>query len=298
MQKLVYTLATGPKKYINMAVALGLSLRLRECNYDLGIITDAPDELPPGLFDHVVAPDPRFPHWFGKLSGPKLFPHQQALFVDSDCLALRSLDEVFKKLEGSNVAMLGVWRKSLEGWYGGGAEKARIQLGLDAAPEINGGILYWERGEAVDRFVERTMELRDQLADFEAIASRNVMSDEIVMSFALAELRCGVILPFRAGISSTPWLCSKRHKLDVFRGKCEMLTFVEGRHEIHNPAIYHSAMVRYDWEYWREMRKVLRLLKPRYKRNNMGPFPGRSILFKMRRIATFWHRFMCGDRRI
>lgn len=262
IDQLVYTFATGAKKYLTTAKALAVTLRLQGTTAHLGLITDSDDPDLKNYFDVIVKPVPGYHHWFIKISALEAFPEQykKFLFVDGDSLALKPLDPIWETFGGSDFAVTGTWRTKETDpdyrWYGDCFASAK-KLGIERFANFNGGFFYFERTENTVKLFKRTMEIRE-LADGLGL-QRNMgeVGDEVCISFASAELGIGTIFSNNYQFSLTPWgLCSKVH-LDVMKGEA---TFIKRFREpvLVRPLIYHTAHARWDLRYALAMRKVLK----------------------------------------
>lgn len=282
MKRVIYTFATGQRRYAAMAKAMARSLVIQGSRTHRLLLTDlpaAPDLA--RLFDEVIGPDPKFPFWYAKLAACELTDADAVMFVDSDCLAVRNPDGLFERLEGKKFCVQGDWRE--EDWWYGDFARARRHAGVGAAPVFNGGWMYYERCPETDEIIEQTLAF---FADYDKLGTDllyNMPPEEVCVSLALAKTGYGEVLDAEWNISSTPNYMIGRAHLDVLRGEC---TLVEGRYrpQVCKPVFYHSAMARYDWRFWYQAWRVTRALE-KYKG---WPRPKEWIAVKV------WRRLVWG----
>ncbi len=262
-KRIVLTFATGHPQYLEMAEGLGLSLALHHSDTKRVLVTDhAPgnarvDRLLPLAFDQVIPPPARFQHWFIKLCALEATDADQVLFIDGDCLALKNIEPLFDELEGSDFAVQGTWRSDIKHWYGD-IGKVMAARGLSAIPQFSGGFLYYERTPAATALIDKVMELAAIYDEIGVQRNGKHVVDEVCISLAMAETGIGKVFPMSKGYSVTPWMSLGRKKLDVVSGECSFVKLVD-RPRAFSPYIYHSASAKWDFAYWRELNRVLRM---------------------------------------
>lgn len=261
---IILTFATGQRNYLISAGALGSSLRLHHSTTTRVLITDVleknPDEkeLIEYVFDEIIPPpSPKFKHWFIKLCALEHTDADRILFIDSDCLAVQNVDRILEELRGNDFAVMGRWRTAGQ-WYGD-FESVMKRFGLSKVPSFNGGFMYYERNERTAKLIERILELA---ADYDSLGlKRNFgeVVDEVCIAIAMEELQIGTVIPESKMYSVTPWNKLQPVELDVLAGRCSMVTAVK-QPFIQLPAIYHTAMGKWDLKYWREVRRVRKVM--------------------------------------
>jgi hypothetical protein len=172
-----------------MALALARSFLRHNTDGQISftIVTDRPEaERPADL--HVVKWVRVGTKEFGEGFTPKLYldrlaPAPHSLFIDADCLVVKSLVPAFEALKGLPVGVLG--RPIADGeWFGDIAAICK-RLGIAAMPRFNGGIYYLEPGEACSAIYETA---RGLLPQYDAIGFQRLRArenDEVLMSAAL-----------------------------------------------------------------------------------------------------------------
>lgn len=186
----VFTLALGKDVYFRMAFALARSFLRHGTGggLDFVLVTDRPVserppdlsmvrwiEVPPGTYGSGFCP---------KLYLDKLAPAEQSLFVDADCLVVRSLVEAFDVFAGKPVGVLGRAISSGE-WFGDVATTVR-RLGVPNMPRFNGGVYYLEPGVVCDAIYATARQLLPRYDELGFVRLRGSENDEVLMSAALA----------------------------------------------------------------------------------------------------------------
>lgn len=107
------TVATRRRKHLEMAVDLALSLRKHDATRAIAVVVDEANHSVlnrhyPNVFDsvHVVPRELAF-GYAPKLYVAEVTPFSQTLFVDADCLVLRSLEELWSALRPLDFTVLG-----------------------------------------------------------------------------------------------------------------------------------------------------------------------------------------------
>jgi hypothetical protein len=232
----VFTLATGKPIYSQMAFALARSFRLWHAGsaIEFFLATDLPrHQLPEDLRDIKIIPVKTGQYGQGfepKLHLDRIAPARQSLFVDADCLCVRSLTDAFDVFQGRSVSAIG--REITDGEWSGDVATICRHFGVPALPRFNGGVYYLEPGEACSRVYETA---RTLLPQYDAIGFkrlRGFANDELLMSLAMA--RCGQkLVPETGTIMNTLLAGPGGIDVDVFRGRAVLYNPV--RHKNHNP---------------------------------------------------------------
>ena len=285
LKRIIYTFATGHPKYKTMATALAMSLELQGSATSRVLMTDEPDnkELCT-LYEEIIAPNPKYPHWFSKLAAYEMTDADAVMFVDGDTLAVRNPDEVFDRLQGIPFAVQGDLAEE-DHWYGDFG-KARRQEGVGAAPTFIGGWLYYERCPETEALIKEIMLLSERYDELGPDRNMGHVVDEICISLAMAKTGIGRVLPANSDISVSTHYKMGTVKLAVLKGEC---TFIESKYRplVCKPVFYHSAMGRYDLRYWVQAHRVMRV----FARFPGWPKPKDSLIVKLWRrvvwVATF-----------
>jgi len=260
--RLIFTFATGPKKYITTAKALAMSLKLQRNPVALGLMTDSDDPDLKNYFDVIVRPPAGYHHWFIKLAAMDAFPAQykKFIFIDSDSLVLKPLDTVWETFGGSDFAVSCYWKTEADAgmdWYGDCVGVAK-KLGIERFATFNAGFMYYERSENTKTLFKRALEFREQADSLGLKRNMGEIGDDICISFAWATTGIGSGFSPDLNFSVTPWYLHGGVHLDVLKGECTMIKGMKDP-SIFRPLIYHSAHTKWDLKYWREVTRLMKL---------------------------------------
>jgi len=247
----IMTIAHGAQKYVDMAKALGLSLKRTNPDVPRALVTDSKDPELLALYDIHIPHRPEFGNGLRqKLYLDVYTPFRHTLFIDSDCLVIKDVSHIWKLFAGHSVGVVG--SAVTEGyWFGNIAEMLKT-IGAKELPKFNGGIYYIEKGEKSQQVCEVA---RDVLANYEAYGCKPLKggpNDEV--AYALAMGKVGVPAVQDAGNTMrTPIGIRGWFGVDSLSGYCR---FVK-RGVVVEPAIVHFAgRYAHSAFYFREVEKL------------------------------------------
>lgn len=158
------TLATGPRQYLEMAINLLLSLKHNDPKREVCLVIDEGSKLPPEyekLVDHVAYLSPKngFHGCLNKLRVHELSPFDETMFVDADCLLVKSdMDRHWQKFKSNGFNIAG--GKLTSGhWYDFNIQDVIIALGIPYMVKMNSGVFYFRKGASSDQFFNTTHQL-------------------------------------------------------------------------------------------------------------------------------------------
>lgn len=288
MSRGVLTLAFGKPRYIQMAKCLAKSLKRYDGALPRAIVTDSADAELAELFDYVIPHRPELgPNVRQKMHLDFYTPFDETLFVDSDSLAVRSLDEFWDAFRGYDfgavghaVVKKGKWDEYLD------TDFIADHFDLREIPKFNGGVYYFKRNEKAEAVFNTAREL---LRDWEYLRFKPFRgdgpADEALYGVAMAIHGISLNNMKEKGMYA-PLSIRGRVECDVLGGHCRFNK--EGR--IVTPAILHFATWTERYLYRRE---CLRLdlgrdlsisedLSLRF--NAVGPWIGQKRRGAVRRI--------------
>lgn len=161
------TLATGPRQYLEMAINLLLSLKHNDPTREVCLVIDEGSQLPPeyqNLVQHIayLSPKDGFHGCLNKLRLHELSPFDETMFVDADCLLVKSdMDRHWAKFscDGFNIA----GGKVTNGhWYSFEVPNVIRTLNIPYMVKMNSGVFYFRKGELSNRFFDTTHQLVSQ----------------------------------------------------------------------------------------------------------------------------------------
>lgn len=253
-QAILFTVACGNPKYAKQAMALAMSVRLHGCTAPFVLLSDTQDPEVSRWFEAIVPPVAGVEPYLQKLVGLETTEATRVLFLDSDSLALRNLDDLLKELEGKPFVAMGDW--ITDGVYWGSTATNMAKLGVDKIARMNGGLMYYERHPDGEKVISESLAIS---RDYEKRGLDRLVGkihDEGCVSPALSVTGLGELIPDTAGYSLTPWTCVGV-EFDVVKGRFEATNGYRGVVRSVKPYIYHSAMAGWDMRYWRQVRRLL-----------------------------------------
>ena len=268
MKRIIFTVATGPDKYCEMAMGLGRSLSLIEDDTPRVVATDNFNFEWDRYFDQVVSPidDGTGTPYFGKFNALECTDADQVLFVDADCLAFKRLGPIFDLGAGKDIALAGRWLT--EGvWYEREIRELCTELGVSRFPMFNTGVLYYERNRNAQLVIEETRKALARYGELKFEKLRGKPSDEPCLAMSMATTGIGEVWPLSLGLNeSAVGLIGKLH-LDVLTGTCR---FITGSPKVRlvEPYVFHAHYFAKLRVYWRELDKLKDL---EARRDRHGP---------------------------
>jgi hypothetical protein len=147
MERGVLTLAYGPDPYIRMAEGVARSIRLRNPEARLAVVTDRDSASLRRCFDVIIPLEPRYgPGLAQKLHLDLYSPFQRTLYLDSDCLVFRDIELLWNQFRGfEGLGLFGVPLAPGELHYAITDQKRFLaELGLSRMIMTNTGVLYFD----------------------------------------------------------------------------------------------------------------------------------------------------------
>lgn len=233
----VLLIAQGRVRYLNMAINLVKSLRLNHGNIPVALVSDMEiNDKQKKYFDHIIPVNLNFGKGFSqKIRMYTYSPFQKTLFIDVDCLVIRSIDFILKGFEGKHCSVMGKYKQSGD-FIGTTIEK--IQLIYPEAKKFiafNGGVYYFEKGAKAQQVFELAVDIFDnQYANLGLHLFNGKPGDEPAMAIAMAAHNCTSFDDDNKGMY-TPVGIKGNIKIDVLKAICR---FKKYENEV-SPAIMH-----------------------------------------------------------
>ncbi len=225
----VLTIAHTNPKYAAQAVTLARSIRLRDGDLKLAVATDLDARLFRGLFDIVIPWD--FSHRPGvlcKLEAYDISPFETTLFIETDCLAVRSLQCVFDYFSNRPFAVFG--RNEPTTHYIQSPDKVIGLVPSSTYPVFNGGLYYFRKSPiaaAVYSDAKALLPQYDELGLARVYHSQTcpsgVESDEPLFSLAMAKAGLMAVNDLRLDIMFAPEKPRFAIDIDVLAGTCSFM---------------------------------------------------------------------------
>lgn len=225
-------IAIGPAHYLTLAAACAASLRYWDGTRPIQLVTDAPPEALaawPGLFDRVTRPaiDPVLAGPLSKLRAFDLAPFDETMFVDADCLLLKSdMDRHWARLSaGYDMTISGEWRS--EGiWYDRSIAAMCAAAGIDRLAQMNSGAIYFKRTDRAHAVFEEAKALTRRLGDLTGHDHRGLgLPDEpyLALAFGILGIEPHPLRDERCDTWMTATFNSSEVRLDAFSGKTALV---------------------------------------------------------------------------
>lgn len=269
-----FTIAVGKSIYLEMAIALARSFLRWNADADIGftLCTDRPiSERPADLsaIDWIEIGTDQFGSGFTpKLYLDQLAPADQSLFIDADCLCVRSLIPIFEAFSGHTVSVIGRHIDSGE-WFG---DIARItgKLGVRSLPRFNGGVYYIERGEKASAIYETARELLPRYDELGFVRLRDKENDEVLIAASMA-IHGEQPIPDDGAMMNTTMEAPGGVFIDVLDGVAIM----------RNPQAHPN---HFDWCQLEEMRPAI----VHFLGSNADEHPYRTEIEALKAVANGW----------
>lgn len=251
------TLAFGKQRYVEMGKSLGRSLKLNAPNLPRAVVTDSDDPELRALFTHIVPYRPDYGSDVRQKLHLDLYsPFPETLFIDSDCLVLNDLESFWTTFAGHYFGVPG-WRELRRGdtdpWCD--VDFLLDHFGIEALPDFNGGVYYFNRSEQATRFFES---VRALLVDSEKLTFKrfreDAPADEAILSLAMA-LQGLSATSMGTGGMWTPASSRGPIRLDVQKGLCSFEK--EGR-MVYPEVVHFAGEYARAFAYVRECEKLAR----------------------------------------
>lgn len=149
-EKGILIIAQGKQRYIDMAYAIAMSIRLTNPHLQLALVTDSRDEGVKKYYHHLIPINPQWGIGFSqKMHMYEYTPFKKTLFIDVDCLVIQNIDFLWKLFEEHHMSVMG--RKKYSGAYiGTTIELLKKHYSFDYLPSFNGGVYFFEKSELAE----------------------------------------------------------------------------------------------------------------------------------------------------
>lgn len=263
MDRLVFTLAFGHRRFGEMAMGLARSLSLIGDMTPRAILTDIDGFDWGRYFDVVIRQSVKREETFwAKLYALDVTDAQKVLFIDGDSLAFKRLDPVFEAFEGAPFGVQGI-QANTGSWYDKSVPEVLAAEQVASLPKFNGGLLYYERTPETQQLIAEARAIGDR---YDEIGwrrnankhSKGVIADEPCIGLAIAKTGIGRVVPDTENFhNSAVGLVGKLH-MDIRRAECRYLC---RRYDLQyvEPYIFHAHFYSKFLVYWRQLEYLKRL---------------------------------------
>jgi hypothetical protein len=231
----IITIATGHKRYIDMAKMLAISLIRTNPDIKRAVISDATEYEFKGLYDIFIPYDNNYGSGLRqKLYLDKYSPFDETLFIDADCLVVKPLQQMLAICNKHSFVVFGGQINTGE-WYMDVAAMCR-HFKLPSIPLFNGGTYYFNNKAVAEDIYDKARNLAD---DYEALGFKKMngsINEEPLVAVAMALNNVDAVDDKGIGMR-TPIGINGPLNIDTFKQEC----YFDKEGEIVSPAILHFA---------------------------------------------------------
>ncbi|MEZ0326071.1 MAG: hypothetical protein ACAH95_09200 [Fimbriimonas sp.] len=254
MKRIVFTVATGQKKYAEQALGLARSLKLIGDTTQRVVMSDIEHPAWGRCFDQVVPPPKAISSYMLKLAALECTDADEVLFIDSDSLVFKRLDRIFGYCADTDFAVQGRWIK--EGHWYGMMEKILPPLGISQMPRFNGGMMFYRRSEETERIIREAKLAAENYVSTGLDLFRGTVPDEPCVALGMVRSGVGKLIPDTEDFMNTPVGLVGKLEMDVMRARCRFI-----KHSMHDlrlmePTILHAGKYVNNAIYWKQLAKL------------------------------------------
>ena len=164
------TLATGHKKYLDMAVNLCLSLKKYDPKRPVALLYDSAleqhtDDL--AHFDDLVLINPpdKYIGCMLKMCVYDYTPYEESMFVDADCVMVRTgIDKYWDKMQNYSFNLAGDMEQNGK-WYNMNIAEVIEHFKIPFVVKMNSGVFFFKKNDEAKDFFKTVSSLVDNYAD-------------------------------------------------------------------------------------------------------------------------------------
>ena len=284
MEKGIITIAQGKQKYIDMAVYLAMSLKLYCPHIKRAVVTDRPKSVLNEYYDIIIPVNPSYGMGYvQKLKVYEYSPFENTLFIDADCLVVRSVEPIFEHFKKSEMSVYG--NKDTSGkFFDVDFNILSKEFSVKYMIRFNGGIYYFKKSELAQKVFAECESIIKKYDELNLYKHRGLIADEAVMSIAMSK---NCVEPIKLESPEMQLAGGKKTELEVLKGKCKFECY---ENSVAEPAIYHYGGDAYPFHVKREIFKLKLFYFKKFNKNlasflgNLFYNPGYAIYVFVYRI--------------
>ena len=230
------TMATGDEKYYQFARNLLYSYRLHNKKLPFGIICDRENEYTRDFDDVVVIENPTFTY-SDKFRVFVDSPYEETVFIESDCLVYRNLDEMFELLAGGDdYTAFGVNDDNIKVWFSK-PEQLRGTFGdmFTSIPVFNPGYLFIRKSPLTEKIYADTAFVAGWLAENRpddgkiSLFTNGMLRDDVVFSMVMKRNGCRCVAHPSVGKCIYYPNTKRINKINVISGELDVVQDKENK---------------------------------------------------------------------
>lgn len=223
------TMATGDEKYYQFARNLLYSYRLHNKKLPFGIICDRENEYTKDFDDVVVIENATFTY-SDKFRVFVDSPYEETVFIESDCLVYRNLDEMFELLAGGDdYTAFGVNDDNIKVWFSK-PEQLRGTFGdmFTSIPVFNPGYLFIRKSPLTEKIYADTAFVAGWLVENRpddgkiSLFTKGMLRDDVVFSMVMKRNGCRCVAHPSVGKCIFYPNTKKIRKISVIKGQLDV----------------------------------------------------------------------------
>jgi hypothetical protein len=235
-----------------MAVHLARSLAITNPDIRRAIVTDRLED--PALnriFHHLVPMNPKFGSGLRqKLHLVDYSPFEETMFIDSDCLVISDIADLWSSLKAYSFTTFGNYLSEGD-WYMDVKQMCQ-RFNLERIPAFNGGFYYFRKDRYTEMLQRTCLALADRYDVLGFYRFRDGINEEPIVGLSMAMHKMAVVDDHGNGLR-TPVDSKGPFRIDTLSGQC---SFVK-RDEYVTPRIVHFCGSYADhFHYRRETIKI------------------------------------------
>jgi len=221
------TIATGQQKYLEMALNLALSIKLKDKKRPIALLHDKNIRIPEEYkkhFDYLIKIKDKdlLKYHMNKLLLLKYSPFEKTMFIDADSLMIKKdINTIWKKLKKYNFTVMGEKLKEGEKCFLD-IKKMRDKFRIPYLVDFNAGVMYFDKSNISMKVFKKSREYYDNKKKILGSPFREgLYADEPFISAAMAKYELEPFpYAFRHIIKIRQWwVCAhgKLKEIDIFK---------------------------------------------------------------------------------
>jgi hypothetical protein len=195
LQRSIITIATGKSSYFRMAMTMARSALISNPSLPVFVVTDLDEPVPSNLPNVSLVrflPGELPTGFSAKLQLDRLVMTASSLYIDADCLLLKSLDPLFDAFGDRAVGVLG-FEETVGEWFGD-TPTIITRLGIPCRSIFNGGVYFIKKGAESAAVFSQAREYETRYDEIGFVRLRGQPNEEPLISAALAKSEISPVL--------------------------------------------------------------------------------------------------------